>query len=366
MAEDGRTIKVRCATWDQVEAFYTHKLRGNVMVVKMPVSPGVGSAITIALGLPNGLVMAIDGDVSGVGTLTDGKHPVQLSMRGVDQARKRLARLVAEGKGNGSPEPVAASPPPQPVKVVAPRAAPPPIPVEVTPEQKTAMELAATLKQMLQLPAHEVLGVAQDAGETAARAGFLSLTKRYHPDAYGRHRSAEVRRLAEDLFIHVSQAYARMRQAGGQGGWFEEVGGQDRAAPAEDAPVVVEMEADEPPEMSAADVADAAPPADPGAAPPEAIADLLDAGRRALHAGSWSEARERFAAALRLDPRARPIRALYHVANGLELRERGRAPEATLQFETALVHDRACEEAKQALHGGAHQKKGLFRRLFDR
>ncbi len=344
MAEDARTIKVRCATWDQVEAFYTHKLRGNMMVVKMPVSPGVGSAVTIALGLPSGLVMAIDGDVSGVGTVQEGKYPVQLAMRGVEQARQRLARLVADSKV----------------------AVEPPAPVEPTPEQKIALMLEAVLGRLLELPAHEVLGVDASSGEGAVREGYLALCKQYHPDVYGRHRSPEVTRLAEDVFIHVVQAFERMRESS-HAGWLEEGSALARHdTGAEEEGPVVEMEADEPPDAGDAEIVAAAPPADPGAAPPEAIADQVDAGRRALAAGQWNEARERFAAALRLDPRNRPVRALYHVANGLELRARGQAAEATLQFETALVHDRTCDEARLALHGGAAQKKGLFRRLFDR
>ena len=60
----GRTLHVRCTTWEQVEVFYTRKLRqGSVLSMKVPFAEDVGAAITLGLELPNGLVIAIDGKV---------------------------------------------------------------------------------------------------------------------------------------------------------------------------------------------------------------------------------------------------------------------------------------------------------------
>jgi hypothetical protein len=103
----------------------------------------------------------------------------------------------------------------------------------------------------------------------------------------------------------------------------------------------------------------------PAAATKADTAAIVEQGRVALNGGRWAEARERFAAALKIDPRNRPVRALYHVASGHELRARGQDAQATLQFETALAHDRECEEARRALQG-TEEKKGIFRRFFDR
>lgn len=72
-------------------------------------------------------------------------------------------------------------------------------------------------------------------------------------------------------------------------------------------------------------------------------------GRAALEEKRWTAAAQAFAAALRADPRNRLVRALYHVATGFELRERGKQAEAQLQFETALIHDKDCAEAQHAL-----------------
>jgi hypothetical protein len=65
--------------------------------------------------------------------------------------------------------------------------------------------------------------------------------------------------------------------------------------------------------------------------------------------GRWSEARDRLAAALQLDPRNRTYRGLYHAASGYVLVGNRNPVEATTQFETALVHDPGCETAQVAL-----------------
>jgi curved DNA-binding protein CbpA len=63
------------------------------------------------------------------------------------------------------------------------------------------------------LPAHEVLGVPFDGDMRAIRAGYFALARQHHPDAYGRYLSPALRRLASELFIHVNRAYDRMREA---------------------------------------------------------------------------------------------------------------------------------------------------------
>src|SRR5262249_55420157 len=72
--------------------------------------------------------------------------------------------------------------------------------------------------------------------------------------------------------------------------------------------------------------------------PPEMVTPSLDLGRGAMAEGHWREACQIFAAILRSDPRNRQVRALYHVANGMELRSKGEGARALLQFETALAH----------------------------
>lgn len=88
-----------------------------------------------------------------------------------------------------------------------------------------------------------------------------------------------------------------------------------------------------------------------------------------LERGEYKLAQAKLAEALRVQPRNRSLRALYHVASGRALLDKGEPVQATAQFEAALAHDRDCEAAKAAIeelrasHGG-DKRGGLFRRLF--
>jgi Tfp pilus assembly protein PilF len=111
---------------------------------------------------------------------------------------------------------------------------------------------------------------------------------------------------------------------------------------------------------------DIALPAPPPAADDDADAVAADCCDL-LERRDFQAAQERLAEALRQDPRNRALRALYHVASGRLLLDRGDAVQATAQFEAALAHDRDCEQAQRALDEvrKAHDKRaGLFRRLF--
>jgi hypothetical protein len=136
-------------------------------------------------------------------------------------------------------------------------------------------------------------------------------------------------------------------------------GGPAAALAARASQVVLGATIDEKPEAPAGD----------GEKPAEDQRAQLEAsGRAALGESRWRDACEAFAAFLRLEPKNRAVRALYHVANGMDLRAKGEGVKARLQFETALAHDRDCEPARRALipEGAGERKHGLFKRLFDK
>ncbi len=244
-----RSLVLKCPTWDHVEAFYARKVKeGGELSAKVPFQPEVGEIITLALELPDQLVIAIDAEVEQAVPASDGKKSaVRLRVVGLTAAvRRRLEVLVAEARrerdeaaagaraasgapaGGGrtrsasiTPAPAATGetfpPPPHPVdapvdELVAPPTAP--SADRMPADARTVYEaLREDLQRMREAPAHEVLGVHWYAAASEIRRAYFELTKRLHPDAFARYRSPAIKQLARDVFIHVNRAYDRMRDA---------------------------------------------------------------------------------------------------------------------------------------------------------
>lgn len=232
-AGDGRNLKIRCPTWDQVEEFYARKLKGGrTLTIRVPFTPANGDRITLALGLPNDVVMAIDTEITGVKASPDGKKSmVRMELHGLtDEVLGRLKGFVADarrGHGVAAPIPGAAgqrrkrapsAPPPAaptdaPVDEVVDQLASPNVDDLGEQERDVFLSLEVEHRRMREAAAHEVLGVAWDAGVEDVRKGYFKLTKLYHPDVYAKYRSMPIRQLASEVFVHVNKAYDRMRQS---------------------------------------------------------------------------------------------------------------------------------------------------------
>lgn len=489
-----RTLKVKCATWDHVENFYSQKVKpGNLLSARVPFNPMRGTGITLSIELPNELVIAIECEVREVKPAPDGKRSaVVLFVHGLTaEVSGQLRRLVDEGRARRkqlrqSTIPPRLHPPkqqsrtpstelPVPIPMDAPidEVIPPPSRPKVTDVvaryRPVFIELDKFLRSLRESAAHEVLDVTWDASVSDIRAAYFELTKAYHPDVYSRYRSQAISELSQDVFIYINKAYDRMRDAAVEAGhaiaagpaliehqgWFagfDDIGTGVRSRPlrierpkpkqqSERTPVPKSIEptkssrisvrfakplnrsdvvaqkqtqklqgATSPGVRAAAGAEKTKPaakkaqtPEPPPPPPPNKRAESqLDAGslfgdvgpgeesraidlvapetkvdegkvdelgtqaRSAMENDDFDEARDLLAAALQLDPRRRDLRALYHVAYGLQLLKDGKSVDARTQFEAALVHDRDCKEAQQAMESsGADSKKGgLFRRLF--
>lgn len=248
-----RSLVLKCPTWDHVESFYARKVKdGGELSARVPFQPDKGEIITLALELPDQLVIAIDAEVEQSVPASDGKKSaVRLRVVGLTGAvRGRLEALVAEARrerdeaaalgararhASSAPSgaararrsssvppphvPTGETIPPPPVPVDAPvdeLVAPPIAPSadRVPADARTVFgELQTALQRMREASAHDVLGVRWDAGASEIRRAYFELTKRLHPDAFARHRSPAIQQLARDVFIHVNRAYDRMRDA---------------------------------------------------------------------------------------------------------------------------------------------------------
>jgi hypothetical protein len=270
-----RILRVRCATWDQVEGFYASKLRrGRLLTMRVPFEPALNEELTVGLELPNQLVIAIDGTVTHIGAPgASGKLAVEVNLHGLspellDRVRAQVAEARSSGFADTAPGPVRArtdevsldipldrdrpgerahdraesafggtdaqllTPLPGPdvvvtMPLVGLASAAPTIPAVETAPPETLdeerdlglaarvvfEELEAALRRVRELPAHEVLGVPWDADAAQVRAAWIALGRRYHPDVMVRHRARALRHLSEELTIHVNRAYDRMRAA---------------------------------------------------------------------------------------------------------------------------------------------------------
>ena len=90
----GRTLHVRCTTWDQVEAFYTRKLRrGKLLSMKVPFRAEVESHVMLGLELPNQVVIAIDGRIQKAAPMENEPGRTWIEIELVGFTETVLARL---------------------------------------------------------------------------------------------------------------------------------------------------------------------------------------------------------------------------------------------------------------------------------
>jgi len=363
----GRTLHVRCPTWEQVEQFYTRKLRkGKLLSMKVPFPASVGAQVTLGLELPNGVTIAIDGSVhksspiegshDATGKPETGKTWIELELVGFTD--EVIARIKAMAAGIERP-PEAAAPTPTPTPA---RPAGEELPDD---ERKLFQHLTAELRRMRQAAVHEVLGVARDAPPDAVRRGWMSLMRRHHPDLVARRKAPAITHLAEELTILSNRAYDRQRAAlvAEQGavavgslvkappGWlvgFEDLASGDRAPAPAPAP------APQPTPRPRSHVASIPPPfsGGSGSASPSAThggETFETRAREMLGQGEADNAQEVLAAALVVYPRSRSLRSLYYVASAMAALGKGEVMLATSQLETALAHYEQCIDAARLL-----------------
>jgi hypothetical protein len=373
----GRTLHVRCSTWEQVDIFTTRKLRkGKLLSMKVPFAARTGLPVTIGLELPTEVVVAIDGVVHKAAPV-DGDATrtwIEIELNGfTDEVKGRIDRLRADAEKPAEEEPAPAPPT---------RRSPTAVGVEELPadERELFLHLSGELRRLRHSAVHDVLGVPKGAGPELVRASWKDLIRRHHPDLVARRNAPAISHLAEELTILANRAYDRMRSSlvsegraaiagpsvAAPPGWlvaFEDIK-SDPVGQAAPRPAPRRFE--RPP--TPVPTPEAPPPPLP---PPSAAGQGSEAfegrARAMLAQGDAHTAREVLAAALVVYPRSRPLRSLYYVATALAALQNGELMLATAQLETALAHHEQCIEASKMLDhiraggGDVDAMRSLFR-----
>ena len=202
------SIKLRCASWQQLATIYRRDLSRGSMFLKASNQPPIGTAVKIDLELPSATVIELSGSISAHvtdpqrGTGVDIKlEPlptksvwmIESALAAEQKVRAQTGSEVSSGTGPQTAisdgEDVAAA------------------------ESELLRALESEVESLRKLNPFLVLGVGYDSDDAAVRAAFGELTKRYHPDRFARYQSAKLRQIAAEIFILIRDAYRKLTDA---------------------------------------------------------------------------------------------------------------------------------------------------------
>jgi hypothetical protein len=212
MATGPLSIKLRCASWQQLATIYKRDLSRGTMFLKATSPPALGTTVRIDLTLPSASVIVLTGTVDQHVTDPARGAGVELKLAPIAPASIYMieSALASESKRRATP---AAG-----VQIVAPPQSGNTGPVasfgdgeEVgAAEQDLVKALIAEADSLRKLNPFLVLGVGYEASDADVRAAFGELTKRYHPDLFARYESTQLRQTAAEIFILIRDAYRRL------------------------------------------------------------------------------------------------------------------------------------------------------------
>jgi len=203
------SIKLRCASWQQLATIYRRDLSRGSMFLKASNQPPIGTMVRIDLELPSATVIELTGVIT--------KHVVDPQRgTGVDLKLEPLptssvwlieSALAAETKVRAQSAGIA--------EVASPTSTGPVATVtegEDVAEAETELvrALEAEVESLRKLNPFLVLGVGYETTDGDVRAAFGELTKRYHPDRFARYQSQKLRQIAAEIFILIRDAYRKL------------------------------------------------------------------------------------------------------------------------------------------------------------
>jgi hypothetical protein len=202
------SIKLRCASWQQLATIYKRDLSRGSMFLKASTQPAIGTIVKIDLELPSATVIELQGTI--VKHVTDPQRGTGVDLQleplptksvwMIENALAAETKVRATSQGDTN---VAAQPPPR-------------APTLSDGEEVSAAEveliraLEAEAESLKRLNPFLILGLGYETSDADVRHAFGELTKRYHPDRFARYQSAKLRQIAAEIFILIRDAYRRL------------------------------------------------------------------------------------------------------------------------------------------------------------
>jgi hypothetical protein len=215
MAGAGLSIKLRCASWQQLATIYRRDLSRGSMFLKASSQPPIGTPVKIDLELPSSSVIELSGVI--VKHVTDAQRGTGVDLKleplptksvwMIESALAADSKVRAEKSGQ-APEPAANSS--GPIRQIDEGSD------VASAEDELLAALEAEAESLRKLNPFLVLGVGYETTDADVRAAFGELTKRYHPDRYARYQSPKLRQIAAEIFILIRDAYRKLADPAGR------------------------------------------------------------------------------------------------------------------------------------------------------
>jgi tetratricopeptide (TPR) repeat protein len=217
MATGPLSIKLRCASWQQLATIYKRDLSRGSMFLKATTPPAIGTTVRIDLTLPSASVIVLTGTVDQHVTDEQRGAGVELKLAPIAPAQIYMieSALASEAKRRNTPAagvPIVI----QPQVQTGPHASIAEGEEVGAAEHELVSALLAEADSLRKLNPFLVLGVGYEAGDADVRAAFGELTKRYHPDLFARYESRELRETAAEIFILIRDAYRKLGDEAGR------------------------------------------------------------------------------------------------------------------------------------------------------
>ncbi|MGE3459447.1 MAG: DnaJ domain-containing protein [Kofleriaceae bacterium] len=410
MAAGQLSIKLRCASWQQLATIYKRDLSRGTMFLKASTPPPIGTLVQIDLMLPSGSVVVLTGAVAQHVSDAQRGAGVEIKLAPIPTGTTWMieSALQSEVTRTAAAQPASMSST-GPIAIAGDDVG--------AAEQELVQALISEAESLKKLNPFLVLGIGYEASDADVRAAFGELTKRYHPDRFARYESSQLRQVAAEIFILIRDAYRKLSDETGraqtiatiakpsaQRGPAARVAGAAVSAPTPSGPpgpppppmpsanVVAKTKprGDETPRLVRSDPQAQIPtvrrPPDPPAppppletdrrpmvaAPPPVLADSSDSGRidQLLETGKFDEALAAYKVMSKKHPQDRSLRAGIELCEGLRALAARDRLEAAQRFEAALEIDPSNEHAARELadlrRQATNERKGLLSRLMGK